>query len=150
MRRTLGIIAALCLLVGCGDDDQHGPPELHLGEDICAQCGMIVSDARFAAALFAQNQYGSFEQKAFDDIGDMVEWEVANPDAKVSAKYVRDYESLTWIRAEMAVIVESDELQTPMASGLAACTTQVQAQDLVKRYSGEIMAYDALVERAMD
>lgn len=150
MRFAAIIIACLVLLAGCGDGDGLGPPEVHLGEDICALCGMIVSDARFATALYAKNQYGSYEQKVFDDLGDMVAWEAANQGVEIGARYVRDYLTLEWIHAETAVVVHSDDLKTPMAFGLAACGTQAAAEDLVKRYPGEILTYTTLISRAMD
>ncbi|MCP4068002.1 MAG: hypothetical protein GY741_06945, partial [Phycisphaeraceae bacterium] len=37
---------------GCGrDEDPLGPPTIHLGEDMCSICSMIISDRRYAGAI---------------------------------------------------------------------------------------------------
>ena len=46
------------------------PPEIHYGEDVCDACGMLISEAKFAAASVDQD--GTAHK--FDDIGDLLDY----------------------------------------------------------------------------
>jgi len=139
----LWLIAVLALaLTACGSaaDAEPTPPTVHYGEDICEFCGMIVSEERHAAAYVTEDGHGH----SFDDIGDMVQAHVATQEAVV-ALFVHDYEDKAWIRAETAHYVLSDNLTTPMASGLAAFTSSQKAQALAAELQGQVLTFDELL-----
>jgi len=52
IERLTFVVAVLTMLTlsACSSSDASGPPEIQYGRDICVQCGMIASEAKFAAA----------------------------------------------------------------------------------------------------
>lgn len=70
-RRFLGLAAALPLAVSACRRQTDGPEEIAFGRDVCAMCGMIISDRRFAAEIRGGPRG---ELAKFDDIGDAVNW----------------------------------------------------------------------------
>jgi copper chaperone NosL len=134
---ALGVLA-LALLAGCDRDDPIAPPVVHLGEDVCDVCHMIISDARFAAAVVASVD-GRRRAFAFDDIGCVFEFEEARPNAAILATYVRDYDTREWLDADDAAFVHSRELATPMAFGLAARPTPEQAEVVREQFPGDVI-----------
>jgi len=125
---------------GCntGANSTPQPPNINYGEAICEFCGMIVSEERFAAGYLLADE----QEKIFDDIGDMVQAH-RQEKTEVTASFVHDYTEHTWIRAETAVYVQSDQLTTPMLSGLAAFSTREAVTDA--GLSGPVMTFDELL-----
>ena len=118
------------------------PPEIHLGEDACQFCRMIISDERYAAGYLTPNG----EEFIFDDIGDMFKHH-AEQSTAVTAFFVHDHNEHTWIRAETAVYVLNLELPTPMLSGLAAFADDGQAGRFAAVSGSEILTFEVLQER---
>jgi copper chaperone NosL len=140
---ALLLVAGLALiLTACGGAGgaEPTPPTVHYGEDICEFCGMIVSEERHAAAYVTEDGHGH----SFDDIGDMVQAHLGTHE-EVLALFVHDYEDEAWIRAETAHYVLSDNLTTPMASGLAAFTSSDEAHTLAVELQGQVLTFDELL-----
>ncbi len=116
------------------------PPEIIYGQDVCDGCGMIISDARFAAALVLTNGEG----RKFDDIGEMLTYQMEHPEAQVKAWFVHDYSSTAWIRGETAVYVKGAGLQTPMGGNIVAFENRALAEDYVTETKGHIYTLDEL------
>lgn len=117
-------------LASCGPGPTPGPPTLHLARDTCAECGMIINEARFAAAITVDVD-ASPEHRLFDDIGDMLAYERAHPDLAILARYVHDYDSkptADWLDAQSATFLTSDTIKTPMASGTIAFADPARCQ----------------------
>lgn len=115
-------------------------PEIRVGEDICDECGMIISEEVHAAAY----RLSDGEQKAFDDIGDMVVHYRLNDD-DVAAFWVHDFHSIEWIRAEAAYFVASHDLVTPMGHGIAAFSDFASAEALAADINGAVHRLDDLL-----
>ncbi len=116
------------------------PPDIHYGEDVCDACGMLISDAKFAAASIDQD--GAAHK--FDDIGDLVVYYADQADAKVQAYFVHDYPSEKWQRAETAFFIVSPQVQTPMAHGIAAYADRPAAEAAAQKYGVKVMTFDEL------
>lgn len=145
---ALGLTAVLALaLTACGGaaDAEPTPPTIHYGEDLCELCNMIISEERYAAAYVTEDGHGH----AFDDIGDMLRAQQELQE-EVTAFFVHDYEDRTWIRAETAHYVLSDNLTTPMASGLAAFSTSEEAKALAAELQGQVLTFDELKTHYQD
>lgn len=137
------------LLVGCSrGQTEIKPPDIRYGEDKCADCDMIISEPRFAAAAMHDVGGGTYESLLFDDIGDLLRYMKENPDLKYVASYVHDYDTEAWVDANKAIYVQSSEIRTPMASGLAASDTQTKAEALATQFNGTVMDWTTLQERA--
>jgi copper chaperone NosL len=129
------------LLAACGGNStEPQPPEIHYNEDVCDACGMLISDARFAAATVEDDGTA----RKFDDIGDLVAFYAAFHDVKVKAYFVHDYPSEKWLRAEAALFIVSPQIQTPMAHGIAAYADRVAAEAAALKYGVKVMTFDEL------
>jgi copper chaperone NosL len=117
MRRGCGIaaLAAIGLVAGCQPVDRSRPPPLRFGQEACAQCRMIISDERFAAALTTE----AGDTAKFDDVGCLVQHEAERFRAS-TAYWVRDFKADGWLSARDATFVRSKQIASPMGFGLAA------------------------------
>lgn len=141
MKSQIFFVLLALLLTACrtaGADPT--PPPIHYGEDVCEFCGMIASEERFAAAYTTPDGHAHL----FDDIGDMVQQHLKSPEG-VSAFFAHDYESRAWIRAEEAHYVRSEQIATPMLSGLAAFASRQGAESLAAETGGQIFTFDELL-----
>lgn len=136
------LLTAFCLLLtACSPrSNEPQPPNIAYGQDTCDACGMIISDAKFAAATLLT----SGEALKFDDIGEMVTYHMDHPEQQVKAWFVHDYQSEAWIRGEAAFFVKSDQLQTPMAGGVAAFEKKDDAEAFAAEKSGKVFTLDEL------
>ena len=147
----LAVLATLLLtaLSACttpASDPQ--PPEITYGQDMCDQCGMVIGEARFAAAiLLSSNKY-----LKFDDIGEMLAYKKARPETQVEAWFVHDYNSEEWLRGESAFFVRSTSLQTPMGTGIVAFKERAVADKFAAENNGIVFNLKeilALAEKPM-
>lgn len=150
MNRTI-IIAALgipmVLLSGCRRDELTGPPELRLGRDECAECGMLVNEDRFSSAMLIERD-GVREHLMFDDAGCMIDYEAQHPgEFTVIERFVHDHPTREWVSASKATFIfaEREKLRTPMGSGIGAFASEDAAREAHAQFGGEILSYDRLV-----
>lgn len=115
---------------GCAAKTGEKPPVIRYGEDICAECRMIVSEPKFTAAL-----YDGREWKKFDDIGCM---DIYRQKQSVSGTaWVHDHTTEQWLPNERAVRVFSKNLRTPMGYGKAAFSSQEAAKNFEQSINGK-------------
>jgi copper chaperone NosL len=109
------------LVAGCHRPTAIVPPEIHYGRETCADCGMIVNDAHYAAAIAFRTEPDAPVQSAiFDDIGCLLTWRQHHREARVAAAWVKDVNTAAWLEATSAAYVKSDQFSTPMGSGVVA------------------------------
>lgn len=139
-----GLLVAGGFLAACqGGGDPLAPPDIAYGEDVCDQCGMIISDERFAAAAIVETAAGQTEARRFDDIGDMLAYR-HNPEVEVLRWWVHDHDSLEWIDARNATFVQSEAIGSPMGFGLAAFADAAVAEAKRTEWGGETFDFEAL------
>lgn len=140
-RAILAAAPVLLLLVSCGANRSGArPPEIAYGRDVCDQCGMVISEVKFACAL--QLEDGSYRK--FDDIGDMAQHMAEHPDLKFRAGWVHDFISEKWIAAETAAYVYGPTLATPMGHGMAAFAAKTDAENAAQAWNGEVLTFDGV------
>lgn len=148
--RVLALVLALALVLvtgvavaGCGGDEAAtGPPEIEYGRDVCTECHMIISEARYAAA--ARDADG--EPFVFDDIGDMFTYAARTGIVDDGAFWVHDYDTEEWVDARTAWYVRSD-LETPMGHGVVAFGAVEAAEAFAEGRDGEVLRWqDMIVE----
>ena len=146
-KRPIRLIAhvfmlALCLpLMSCGDAPTLDPPEVRWGQDVCAECGMILSDDRYAAAVVAIHD-GQREVFLYDDVGEML---AHPPKTGGDVRYwARDMRARGWIDATSAHYVRAQSMHTPMGYGVAALTDPREAQKLRDETDGQVLTYAEL------
>ena len=138
----LTVLILLLLTTSCAGNasTEPQPPHIYYGEDICEFCGMIVSEERYAAGYITQ----AGQEHIFDDIGDLVQARLKNPEA-ATAIFAHEYDNHTWIKAETAYYIKSDNLPTPMLSGIAAFASAERAQDFATELNGQLFSFDELL-----
>ncbi|HXE71320.1 MAG TPA: nitrous oxide reductase accessory protein NosL [Candidatus Nitrosotenuis sp.] len=138
-------LAALVLLFlgGCASAPRDaGPPELRLGHDVCARCGMAIDEARFAAALVGQE-----EPRLFDDIGCLLESLREQPPPSPTRLWVHDFASGEWVEAGAAYYVLGVRVATPMGYALVAFAHREGALALALEKGGKVCNFEEVSAR---
>lgn len=139
---SLGLTILLAL-AACSNETnaEPTPPVIHYGEDLCEACGMIISDARFAAAYITKNG----ESQAFDEIGGMMQTHLEKQ-ADVVAFFVHDYDDQGWIRAETATFVLNSDIISPMSFGLIAFAEADRAAAFAQEMQGTVLTFEETMQ----
>lgn len=129
------------LLSACASrSTEPQPPVIIYGQDVCDECGMLISEARYAAATLVVDG----EPHKFESIGDMVLYHMERPDQTVRAWFVHDYNSEVWVAGEAAFYVVSAEIHSPMGVGIAAFETQADAETFAASLGVVVMTFDEM------
>lgn len=142
----LQLIGAAAVLTACQGAPLEGPPELRLGRDTCAECGMIISEKAFACALLVEYD-GTREHAVFDDIGCMLDYQLKQEQShQTIGSFVVDYKERRWITAESSryFVVEDHSVRTPMASGIVAFSTEEAAHASLSGSAGRVLQWREL------
>ncbi len=121
------------------------PPEILYGQDVCDECGMLVSEERFAASYVTESE----EVRRFDDVGGMLLYDQKHQE-DVRLYWVHDFDTEEWIDAKEAVFVLDDGLITPMGWGLAPFATQEQAEAYMAETGGIMADFVTLQQEIAD
>lgn len=125
---------------GCDRRASDGPPTLRLGDSVCVQCNMIISDERFATATIVEGPRGP-EARLFDDFNCQVNYEVEHATQRVLQRWLHDHANARWLRAARAHFVMAPALRTPMASHTAAFAAREDAESVAADMSGEVLNF---------
>lgn len=143
------LIVAIFVFAACGRDESTiQPAEIHYGEDLCAECGMIISDPKFASSISKEIGEGRHQTVAFDDIGDMLAYLDKHPEEKVVGWFVHDYETEEWIDATTAFFVVSEAVKSPMNHGIAAHAQKSAAEAMVQKNNGQLFTWQEVQSHA--
>lgn len=139
-------ILGAVMLAGCGREPLSGPPELRLGRDECAECGMIINEDRCSSALLIERE-GMREHIAFDDIGCMLDYEFENKgDLMIVQGFVHDHSTQAWVETNAAsyLFADRERIPTPMGSGIVAFANQEGAEAAQAEFGGKLLGYAQL------
>lgn len=142
MARLAWVFLVALLLFGCGSRQEQGeihPPHITLGEEPCSECGMTITDLRFAsAAVLPDGDY-----LLFDDIGDLAQHQTKQELPVGTRFFVYDYEdSEEWLAAEEATFVQSTAIHSPMGSGLAAFRDRARAEAVAAELGATLLSFE--------
>lgn len=139
-RRHLWIVAGVMFLTSCQPPDNSSPPHLRFGEDVCATCRMIISEATHAAGRTLPD--GRVE--GYDDLGCLRK--ALKDKTAVRADqvdyWVHDFPSHTWIPAASAYFVQSPQFQTPMGYGILAFRDLAKAREYAHNAGSRVQTWD--------
>ena len=139
---TLSLItASLAFVYGCGETDPDAPPNILLGDSVCIECGMIVSDERFGTATIVEGDRGS-QPLIFDDFNCQKIFEHKHPEVMIITRWSRDYETLSWFHTDEGWFVQSMQIRSPMASKVAGFETLERAEVFADSIEGEVITFD--------
>lgn len=143
--KRLAALLILCLVVpACTDGaDATGPPEIVYGRDLCIECGMLITEPRFAAAYRIDG-----EARPFDDIGGMLLYgtETGELSATSVAAWVHDRDTGEWIAAGAAHYVIAEGAVTPMGYGIVAFLDPARAAEYAAGYDTDVHSWTDLFE----
>lgn len=126
-RLEIFLLSSLFILAGLAScrqsADLQAPPEIIIGQDVCDQCGMLIGEAKYAAAYWTVDG----QPRRFDDIGGMMAYYHVH-DEEVASFWVHDFVSEEWLPAEEATFLVDKGQQTPMGYGIVAFATAEQAR----------------------
>lgn len=142
-RRAFLILVFAVSVTGCqASSSLEKPPPIRYGRDTCDECGMVISEARFAAAYLPRHG----EWRLFDDIGDMLAFYTSHRE-EVAVFWVHDYETGDWLQADGAFFVSSPALHTPMGHSIVAVTNRERADRLTDQTAGEVLTFAEVLAR---
>ena len=143
-RELLGWLVAPIVLSGCGESATRAdaPPEINYGRDVCARCGMIISEERYAAGLVAQDGTAT----VFDDSGELVAF-VQVEGLQQRRVWVHDYDTKRWIDGEKAFFVVDATAQTPMGTGVVTFEQQAAAATYAAANQGRVLTWAEMLEQ---
>lgn len=144
MRRIIGLLAVCLVASACVDRaDATGPPEIIYGRDLCVECGMLITEPRFAAAYRIDG-----EARPFDDIGGMLLYgtKTGELSARSVEVWVHDRDTGDWIAAGGAHYVVADGLVTPMGYGIVAFIDPARAREYASGYDTDVHSWTDLFE----
>jgi len=144
-RRNMLVLLASLPVFACRQRGASTPPEIRYGRDICAECGMIVSDPRFAAAAAPANG----DPVVFDDIGCLLRYREKRQPQWV-AVWVHDYETEAWVEAQAAQYLVSPAIRSPMGYGIAAFSSVDAARNHQAASSGALLSWTDLAQRPVE
>ena len=121
---ALTVLAILFAGSACCPQSADTAPRIRYGSDVCDECGMIVSEERFAAAIVSSS---GGEVRRFDGIGCLLRFREKNTQENERV-WVHDYEGGQWIHAKQAFFVSNPEIITPMGDGLIAFSSETSAR----------------------
>jgi len=135
MKIKLVLLFVMVLVFSCKNDPQTGPVEIYYGENVCERCKMIISEKDFAA----QYQLSAGEAVNFDDLGCMFHYMAEVHKDGISAIYVMDYGSKTWIDGKNAHYVWVQSIATPMGHGVIALGNEGEAREFADKENGKYL-----------
>ena len=135
-RRVTAGALALSVTAAC----TPSPRPVHFGEDACEHCHMVITDPRFVGQLVTRTG----KVYNFDDVGCLAAFVASGavPGTEVKEVLVHSYvTSDSVLDAGGALYVRSDELRTPMASGLAALRPGREADSVHAVMGGTLLSW---------
>jgi nitrous oxide reductase accessory protein NosL len=142
----LGASIAFALLFSsipsCGRTSLEGPPSIMLGDSTCQECGMIISDERFATSTIIVSERGD-QPLLFDDFNCQIIFEHKMPELEVVNRWSHDYASSRWIETNTGWFVHSMQIRSPMASGLAFFETRSEAESYAETLSAVVLNHES-------
>jgi copper chaperone NosL len=133
---------AAAALVGCEQQaEEITAPTVHFGQAMCAECSMIISDERFAGAIGLRRD-GRVVHLLFDDVGEMLAFDPGEHEQ--IRWFATDATTRAWLDAETAFFLRSDQLMTPMGTGVGAYATKEAATAAQQEHGGELLSFGDL------
>ena len=140
MRARPPLIWALSglLAAGCAASSS-APPTIRYGESACAECRMLINEARYAAAAVT----AAGEPAVFDSIECLVRY-LHRDGVSPARVWVHEYEADRWLVSDEAFYVASQEFTTPMGQGVVATASAPAADRLAGAVHGRVLRFGQL------
>ncbi len=121
---------------------------IRLGEDRCRRCGMIISRLEFAGGILLKDRRSWY---VYDDVGCLAYDynELTSKGMEVEDVRVFDFETREELDARSAhyVLADPRKLWTPMSYGVVAVGNREKAEELARRFGGEVGDFWSVLSR---
>lgn len=117
--------------LGCESSGGDGPPTLEMGKAECVACGMVINDARYAAAV----KSGTGEVNGFDALECLIRHARRNTEEGDQIWLSDFYDSRMYPESQMTVVLA--DFPSPMGGGLAAFKDKSKAEEAATTRRGE-------------
>jgi copper chaperone NosL len=148
MRRIIGLLVLCLVASACADRaDATGPPDIIYGRDLCIECGMLITEPRFAAAYRIDG-----EARPFDDIGGMLLYGAESGELSAASVevWVHDRDTGEWIAAGAAHYVIAEGAVTPMGYGVVAFIDPDRAKAYAAEHDTDIHSWTDLFDFSIE
>lgn len=138
------VIVPFIILINFSACNNTPPEPIKLNTDKCSNCGMTISDIKFATELFTTK--GRVHK--FDDIDCMIKYSNKNK-AKTSASefYVSDYIGANeFIVAKNAVYLKNENFKSPMGGNTVAFSKKDTAVAFGQKYNSTLISWEILIK----
>ncbi len=143
--RFIRLLVLVLLIAGCSQT-ATGPPEIEYDRDVCDQCGMIISEPRFAATYRTVEG----EEQRFDEVGGMLVMANILGHFESAQFWANDYTSGAPIPVADAIFVSGGEITSPMDFRIVAFATVEAAHAFSASHGGIEHTWEDLTELARD
>lgn len=138
--KYFALLLIISIFISCNTE----PQPLVAGKDECYFCKMPVADLKFGAEIITTK--GKFYK--FDDTGCMISFLKANELEQIKEIFTVDYSaSQKLLNVKEAIFLISENLRTPMNSGIAGFASRQQAEYFHKEFPGGIMNWEQLRQK---
>lgn len=121
-----------------------GPRPINYGQDACAFCKMTLMDKHYGAEVVTKKG----KVYVLDDVNCLARL-LKSGDIKaenIAGRYIVDYAHPgVLLEVEKAVFLQSDNLKTPMASGVAAFANEQDLNAVKSQTGGELMRWEKVL-----
>lgn len=141
-RTKAAMLIAPILLIGFSSCGNKKPEDINLNTDKCSNCGMTITDLKFAAELITSK--GRIYK--FDDILCMMKYTKDNKEKTVSSVfYISEFIGDNhFIPAETAVFVKGENIKSPMGGHSAAFSNKDSADTFASKFEAQTTNWETL------
>lgn len=146
MIKFSSILFLIVLMLGLSACSQK-PAEIHYGNDECVHCKMMITDNQFASQLVTDKG----KAYKFDSIECMAVYHRMNSQQlEGAALWVSDYNNPgTWHKAEEALYVKSEVINSPMGESLLAFASDREARQHIQDKPGKLITWQQVAKTEM-
>jgi len=140
MKEIFLLLSFTFLLVACSPT----PEPIRYGQDHCHACKMTIIDKHFGGEIVTQRG----KTYKFDDVSCLMEFYNSNDESEDEISYllVVDFkQGEKLVDAEFASFIKSDEIRSPMASGIMALEAKTDANLSLETFRGTLYTWQEIV-----
>lgn len=142
IKQNIAAAVLLVLLFYFSSCEPKNPDAIKINSDNCDNCGMTISNPKFAAVLFTAKG----RTYKFDDISCLLDYKNDNKEkARGAGLYVSSFlNDNQLLPADRAVYIKGDNIKSPMGGNIAAFESREGAKKYVVDLSAEFTDWNTI------
>ncbi|MCL4513368.1 MAG: nitrous oxide reductase accessory protein NosL [Candidatus Eremiobacteraeota bacterium] len=140
MKKVFLAFWVLLLLASCS---RTTPKKIHYDQDVCAYCGMMISDKRYGSELITKKG----KVYKFDSITCMIAFANSNGfhSDRVASYWVVDFDEKGFVNASQAVYLYNPKIHPPMGLPISAFKNEQELDSIKNKYGGRILSWEKVL-----